>query len=279
MPYRRLPNTDQARVRAMEKALRKCLTDNSSDCPISETTLATLEIVLPKFQHALINLGAARKNQVAKNKEYIELARKARIYTSHFIQVLNFAIVRGELKADVREHYGLTSFADSLPPLTAEKEILEWGKKMIEGEQKRLQKGGSPIYNPSIALVKVNYERFFDSYLFQKNLISTSKRALKLVNELRPEVDGLILQVWNEIENYFLLPDGITNREKTTDYGIVYVFRKREKLKQIAPPVFQQPIVLIEEIKKPIYEVVFEREPIQFAVSLKQAPIQSIINF
>jgi len=279
MPYRRLPNTDQARIRAMEKALRKCLTDNSSDCPISEPTLAILEIVLPKFQHALINLGAARKNQIAKNKDYAELIRKARIYISHFIQVLNFAIVRGELKAEVREHYGLATFAESLPPLVSEKEILEWGKKMIEGEQKRLQKGGSPIYNPSIALVKVNYERFFDSYLFQKNLISTSKRAIKLVTELRPEVDGLILQVWNEIESYFLQNDGTTNREKTSDYGIIYVFRKREKLRLIAPLVIQQPIVLREEIKKPIYEVVLEREPIHFAVSLKQSPIQSVINF
>jgi hypothetical protein len=278
MPYRRLPNTDQARIRAMEKALKKCLTDIPSDCPISETTLATLEIALPKFSNAIINLHAAKKNQVAKNKEYLELIKKARIYISHFIQVLSFTIARGELKADAREFYGLSTHKESLPHLVSEKNLLEWGKKLIEGEQKRLQKGGSPIYNPSIALVKVNYERFADSYLFQKNLIAISNRATKLVNDLRPEVDNLILQVWNEIESYFMQTNETTNRTKTSEYGLVYIFRKQEKMHQTSELIKEIPLKF-EENKNPLFEIDAEPEKIHYAYSIKYSPIQSTINF
>jgi hypothetical protein len=263
----------------MEKALRKCLTDTPSDCPISETTLASLEIVLPKFQHALINLAAARKNQISKNKEYLELVKKARIYISHFIQVLNFSIVRGELKAEIRDFYGLIPFKENLPPLISEKNLLEWGKKVIEGEQKRLQKGGNPIYNPSIAIVKVNFEKFSDSFVFQKNLITISKRATKLVNDIRPEVDNLILQVWNEIENYFMQPDETTNREKTQAYGLVYVFRKHEKQRKSSTVELIKPLSKREESLKPVFETTKEPELISYMYSPKQIVVQSTLSF
>ena len=61
MPYRRLPNTNRARVRAMEKALKKCLSEGQENCAISEPVYLLLESILPEFQHALINLEAARK--------------------------------------------------------------------------------------------------------------------------------------------------------------------------------------------------------------------------
>jgi hypothetical protein len=278
MPYRRLPNTDQARMRAMEKALKKCLTDVASECPISEQSLETLENLLPKFQHSIINLNAARKNQIARNKEYAELIKKARIYISHFIQVLNFTIARGELKADVREFYGLSPEKESLPSLISEKNLLFWGKKLIEGEQKRLQKGGNPIYNPSIALVKVNFEKFSDAYMFQKNLITITNRSTKLVNDMRPEVDQLILQIWNEIESYYMQPDETTNREKTIEYGIAYVYRKSEKLKKQNSSIPQQKIAQ-EEPKKPLIEINAEPEHVHYSFSKINIPVQSTFNF
>lgn len=280
MPYRRLPNTDQARMRAMEKALRKCLTDNPANCPISEASLVSLQVLLPKFQHAIINLDAARRNQVQKNKDHIELLKKAKLYISHFIQVLNFSIARGELKPDVREFYSLPANRESLPQLISEKNILDWGKKLIEGEQKRLQRGGSPIYNPSIALVKVNFEKFADSYTFQKNLIAISNRGSKLVDSMRPEADALILQVWDEIEKYFMQDDGLTDREKAGEYGIVYIYRRREILeKEKQKAIESKPAIQKEEPKKYVYEKETEALNHRYSISMQHTPFQSTINF
>lgn len=231
MPYRRLPTTDKARLRALVKCHEKTKGNMPGIQPISEATLASLKTLLPRFQQAIINLDAAKNNQVEKNKNYIELQRKARIYVSHFIQVVNMAIARGELKPEIREFYGLSDFGSTLPPLNAEKELIDWGKQIIDGDQKRIQHGGSPIYNPSIALVRVNYEKYLDVYHFQKTLQSTTERSSNQVNQLRSDVDKLIQTIWNEIEEHFeALPDS-TKREKCASFGIVYVYRKSEKKK------------------------------------------------
>jgi hypothetical protein len=44
----------------------------------------------------------------------------------------------------------------------------------------------------------------------------------------RSKVDEIIQQVWNEVEQTFNdLPEEM-KREKASDYGLVYVFRKNE---------------------------------------------------
>jgi len=271
MPYRRLPNTDKSRIRAMENAIRKSISVGPSNCAFPELVFTSLETALPNFQHALINLEASRKNQISKNKEYTEYFKKAKIYISHFIHVLNFSITRGELKNETRDFYGLSSYSHNLPPLNNDKNLIEWGKKLIDGEQKRIQKGGNPIYNPSIALVKVNYEKFAEAYFYQKNLIATSKRASKLVKEIRPEVDRIILQIWNEVENTFSSFDELKKRENSMEYGVSYVFRKHEKIKEIKTVKLQ----IVKEVKKHIIE---QSSPIS-TEKTNSVPVQSIINF
>jgi hypothetical protein len=89
-------------------------------------------------------------------------------------------------------------------------------------------KGMSPITNPTIAVVKVRYENFVDSYKFQKTLQKSSERALLDLNDQRRIADNIITQIWNEVEAaYGELPEDI-RRDKAADYGVVYVFRKNE---------------------------------------------------
>jgi hypothetical protein len=228
MPYRRLPNTDQARLRALEKSYNAFVYEGSTRIPFSENSLQQLQVFLPKFQHALVNLDAARTNQIKKNKEYIEISRKARMYISHYIQVMNMAISRNELKAGVRSFYELDNFENTLPPLTSDKELLKWGKTIIEGDIKRIMNGGTPFYNPSIAVVKVHYEKFVEAYRFQKNLQIITDRHSTLVNDLRTEADLIIQQVWNEIEETFSIGSEQFKRDNASKYGVVYVFRKHE---------------------------------------------------
>lgn len=231
MPYRRLPTTDKARLRALEKCQKQIAKVKPEERAVSEHSATELKTFLPRFQQTIINLDAAKNNQVAKNKQYTELQRKARLYISHFIQVMNMAIARGELKPEIRGFYELSKYKNTLPPLNAEKDLLEWGKKMIEGDQKRIQNGGSPIYNPSIALVKVNYEKYTEAYHFQKTLQTTTDRNSQQVNNLRNEADKLIQNIWNEVEQKFQpLPD-TKKRALCEYYGVVYVFRRSEKKK------------------------------------------------
>jgi hypothetical protein len=228
MPYRRLPNTDSARLKSLKSAFEK-----GSDLPpfklaFSQNSFRKIQTVLPGFESAMHEHRNSLNLQADKNKEYQKRLKKARIYISHFIQVVNMAIGRCELIPDTRKFFGLDDEEKKLPSLHTEEEVIKWGKQLIDGEQKRLYKGLSPITNPTIAVLKVHYDKFMEYHNYQQSLKERSLRAQDLLIEKRNQVDLVIQQIWNEVEDTFNdLPEDI-RREKAGDYGLVYVFRKNE---------------------------------------------------
>jgi hypothetical protein len=242
MPYRRLPNTDVARLRAIEAGLELGKRTSINKLAFSQQTLEKLQTFYPHFLGAIRQLNISKQNQFDRSKEYGEIFRKAKLYMSHFLQVVNFAILRGEMKPDVIEYYGLKMNSKATPPLNLEANVLTWGERIIEGEQKRVMKGGSPIYSPSIALVKVHYEEFKEAYRHQKMLQNITNRASVKVAELREQADELIQNMWNEVENSMIHFSDDEKREKASEYGIVYVYRASEQ-KKIEVENLQQSIV------------------------------------
>ena len=168
MPYRRLPNTDQARVRALKAAVEKGDVYNVRDLAISLKTLFEARNFLLKFEAAQIYYTQCYDNQSRASRKHQANVRMARLYISHFIQVLNLAVLRDEIKPVHKELYDLPE-ANVVPDLLSEAALVEWGRKIIEGEQRRTSQGGIPIYNPTIARVKVHYDIFLESYERQKN--------------------------------------------------------------------------------------------------------------
>jgi hypothetical protein len=120
-----------------------------------------------------------------------------------------------------------------VPPLLTEQDLLFWGEKIIKGEQDRLShRDGNPIYCPSIALVKVNYENFKENYTRQKQFQTNSARESNNVAQFRKDADSLILEIWNAVEKYFLnVKDEEEKRYMCEEYGLIYVFRRGEKEK------------------------------------------------
>ena len=78
--------------------------------------------------------------------------------------------------------------------------LAEWGRKIVEGESRRISQGGIPIYNPTIAKVRVHYDIFTDSYDRQKNLQALTARSLESLSAMRTTADELILDIWNQVE-------------------------------------------------------------------------------
>lgn len=228
MPYRRLPNTDSARIRALKAAHTKGKSIPPILLSYSQSTFSKVELFINSFESAMAHYKSAYNSQVERGKEYVRLAKKAKLYVSHFIQVLNMAIARGEFQPSIREVYGMELDEKRIPMLNTESELLEWGKKIIDGETLRLQKGQTPISNPTIAVVKVRFQQFVEAYNNQKILQQNTQRQLHELNALRGKADEIILSIWNEVEASFAdLPDE-ERRKKAGEYGIVYVFRKNE---------------------------------------------------
>ena len=122
---------------------------------------------------------------------------------------------------------------NAVPDLLSEAALVEWGKKIIEGEQQRTAQGGIPIYNPTIARVKVHYDIFLDSYERQKNLQALTNRSLEELASMRGRADELILDIWNQVETKYqdVTPNEV-RLDKCRDYGLIYYYRSSEKVKE-----------------------------------------------
>jgi len=229
MPYRRLPNTDLARIRAMKAALKKGALLPPFKLAYPQSLYVKLKAFLPAFEKAVNEQKKAINVQASKNKEYLQVFKKAQMYISHFIQVMNFAVVRGEFPAKVRKYYDFNVSDSKVPPLSTENELVVIGEAIIKGEKQRTMAGGSPILSPKISLVNMHYDKFLDTYKHQQRLKENSAKANLNVASLRMKADQLILDIWNEVEAHFEEMEAAEKREQSAQYGLVYVYRKSEK--------------------------------------------------
>jgi hypothetical protein len=228
MPYRRLPNTDAARHKALIKAFEKGREIPPFKLAFSQTTFRRIQSFLPSFEKAMYETKQAYSNQVKKNRDYLKVQKKARMYISHFIQVVNMAITRGDLSENERNFFGMHDDNYKLPVLNSESDLIKWGEKLIHGENLRKAKGLSPITNPTIAVVRVRYEQFLDAYKFQKTLQKNYQRSQEHLASMRKEANEIIQNIWNEVEETFKKLTEEERRAKAEEYGISYVFRKSE---------------------------------------------------
>ena len=235
MPYRRLPNTDAARLKSLKAAYAKAKELPPFKLAFSQSTFQKIQSFLPMFEKNVSESKYSYANQIKKSKEYQQYLRKARMYISHFIQVMNMAIQRGEQPASIRTFYGMNENDSRLPGLNTEESVLKWGEKLINGEQERSRKGMSTITNPNIALVKVRFEQFKDAYHSQKIMQKSTIRYASELFDLRKSADEIITKVWDEVENSYKTQSEDIRREKCQEYGIVYVYRKNE-LSRISMP-------------------------------------------
>lgn len=230
MPYRRLPNTDQARIRALKAVVAKGDVCGIYDLAVSLNTLSKARRFLTLFEAAHTYYVECFERQSKAGRKHQTNAKTARLYVSHFIQVLNLAVIRAEIRAQHKEYYGLDPHSNNVPDLLSDASLAEWGKKIIEGENRRITQGGIPIYNPAIAKVRVYYDIFMESYERQKNYQRLTNRSLEALSSMRAEADSLILDIWNQVEAKH---ETVSPDEKRLDlcreYGLVYYYRTGEK--------------------------------------------------
>lgn len=228
MPYRRLPNTDTARIKAMKIALEKGKELPPNKLAFSSKTIVRLQKFLPLFEHNFKLYRQALSSQNKKGKDYNDTIRKARIYLTHFVRVMNMAILRGELPAETRAFYGLATDESTVPSFNTENELMSWGRRIIEGEEFRIKKGASPITNPTIAVVKVRLENFIEAWTYHNTLAKKTVDYIEKNYNLRKEADEIILQLWNEVENTHNAFPEDTRKKLSEEYGLVYFYRKGE---------------------------------------------------
>lgn len=229
MPYRRLPNTDQARLRALRTAIQQADKLSYGDQVIVYKTIHEAKTYLSGFEKQLIQYQQTLESQVSANKRYQQIVHNARLYISHFIQVFNLSVIRGDIKKEAKLFYQLDPTVHIVPDLSTEAALIHWGKCIIDGENERLRNGGLPIYNPTIAKVKVHYEVFKEYKSSQKLYQKTTNRNWEDLVNLRQKGDEIIHDIWNQIEAKYKDEKPYSRLLKCQNYGLVYYYRKGEK--------------------------------------------------
>ena len=236
MPYRRLPKTDQARIRALKAAVDSSVRGGIFTNVLTHNTYHRAKELLENFSRevAVYKRCVAEQSSKKGNESYDAALKKARMYVSHFIQVLSMCIVRGEVARNKRPYYGLSENEDTVPNLFSEASVLEWGQKIIAGEQRRQAEGGVPIYNPTMGRVSVVFELFKEMYDRHHFLQTRTAEALANISNMRYDVDELIFEVWGEVERAFASLSGDARIKKCAEYGVIYYYRPDRAKKEAA---------------------------------------------
>ena len=229
MPYRRLPNTDNARIKALKTAIER----HNSIFGQGVITLEVykLEQMLRNFEGAYVRYKISLDTQAAANRKFQKLIKNARLYISHFTQVLNFCVIRGEIRKEAKQLYGIEPNNFTVPDLLSNDSLLYWGENVIKGEQTRINQGGAPIYNPAIARVNVAFSQFKDAYFAQKTYQNTTARELENLSVQREDIDRTLTVVWNQVEAAFANLPAKERLERCKEYGVVYYLRREERKK------------------------------------------------
>ena len=221
MPYRRLPNTDQARLRALRTAIQMGEKQSYDKQVVSFKAIHEAQTFLNIFEKQMQLYKQTLESQVNANKQYQQILYNARMYISHFI--------RGEIKKEHKLYYHLNHDTHQVPDLSTETAIQEWGKNIISGENERIRNGGTPVYNPTIAKVQVHFEVFKEYKSTQRIYQSTTTHNWEELVNQRKKADTIILDIWNQVEEHYRNEKPYAKLMKCKKFGLVYYYRRHEK--------------------------------------------------
>ena len=230
MSAKKLPETDEERIDILRAVLKQEEINEVCDKILSIMELEEIRLFITSFEGAYFILNQAKADRDKTKNLYEELFKNARLYVSHFIQVLFLTVIRNEIKTESLTQYGLQEKNPVLPDLSTGEAVLRWGENLMRGESERTYKGGIPLYNPAIAKVKVHYELFKESVqslaVYEKNLI----RLQNNMEDMRKKADELIWNIWTKVEKRYsrTSPDEQVLRFKA--YKIQLCYRKGEQL-------------------------------------------------
>jgi hypothetical protein len=229
MPYRRLPKTDTARLKALKTVLGN---DDIYAARGNFVSWKTLNEAQHIYDALYTNYGQYRIFQQAQVRQTTKLAhlqRNAIMYISHFIQVLYMSVERGEIKPAILNLYGLKSDSTTVPNIKTISGLIEWGEKIIKGEKERIKRGGRPIYNPTIGMVSTHYDIFCEFIKQHNQLIQRTSDSQEDIKKMRDAADETILNLWNQIEEHFASLPPEQRFNECRKYGVVYYYRRHEE--------------------------------------------------
>ena len=236
MPFRKLPNTDESRLQALQTAFDKAASTPAGQLAFSAATKARLDAEFPVFRTEMNERGVALAGQTTATEAQDTQEARVRIWTSHFYQNLNMGIERDLIPAGARAFYQLDVSQTALPRISSEADLILWAGRVVSGEAARIAAGGVALPYPPATEVATE----LNLYQSLRSVQSTKKDAFDAKSEdveaLRAPIDALILDLWDEVEFTFRHESASSLRNKAREYGVYYATRPGESSDTPPPP-------------------------------------------
>lgn len=222
------PRTVEDRFKALEAAWKQ------------NDQMGVNSILSLKTRDRLINIFPLYRNKMqmrqVRKMHYSKLALQKRQaqdtcaqYCSHFFQVLNLCIARGEFKASDRAAFGLPVENTAVPRPATGIQVLLQAQDIIKGEAIRAAAGGVPMSNPSAAQVEAKLNLFKPLFQQAGNARDAYDAAQEDLAALNKEANAVIKKVWAEVKSFYNEHSRPSMREHARWWGVIYERSGRTK--------------------------------------------------
>ena len=229
MPFRQLPASDPTRTQALDGALKKWQNTTGAARLITAATGTALETLQPQWEKEVAERADASGQQSASTLAVTQAADKLRMLISHFIQVYQFGIARGDFAAAGRAVYELSVNEETVPNLDTEAALVLWAGRIVKGDPRRVtQFSEAPMAMPAATAVAAALEAYHAKQAAQTAAKDQLEAEQADVIALRTEADKLIRDVWDEVEFALRQMEPPTLRRRAREWGVVYAQRPGE---------------------------------------------------
>ena len=222
---RLLPNSNLGRNKAIDKAHEASGNQPPGVQVLNADTLTRLGSMFTAYNARVTAVNNAQSDQSANTGVKDAAVAETRTFTSHFLQVFNFGVVRGKYTAAQRARFGLPTDSDKLPSLITEADVVHWAKAIVTGDAARVTAGGAAMANPDAAEVGTALSACQTAINAQAARHLALNNAQEALDALNVEADALIKRVWNEVETFYSEESPSSMRDKARAWGVVYVTR------------------------------------------------------
>lgn len=222
MPHRVLPRTDMQRVMALATA--KSVNDNLpiGEVVISQATADRLDIAQPNFEAKVTLRDVAYSEQSIITVDVEQKRQVAITIVSQFFQSFFMGVSRGYFPASHKAFYGLDPGTTAIPDIRSDEKLHFWGNKIKTGDPLRVAAGGAAMAMPTIVQFAASFDPYVAAKIIQRNKKEAYDQAQEVVEALRPEIDVLILNIWDEVEAHFNTGDINSKRRHAQVWGVTY---------------------------------------------------------
>jgi hypothetical protein len=216
-----------------ERAISAELFAKLDDAPASNS-------LLNRLLKEATDVDLAQAAQAPLTTALAQKAARLTMFVSHFHQVLDMGIERGDFAAGARSYYGRDIHATSIPDLSSYDALELAASKVASGETARGQAEGAnhrPMNLPNVSDVAVVSAQFNTLRTQSRQAQTHTDTQQEEARALYAEAQALAVDLCDTVEFFYRKdPNASSRRQKCIRWGVVYIYEPGETPDPAPPP-------------------------------------------